>query len=112
MPQVNAHQFGFLEAPIAALSIGTNYVTRTLPVCRNALLEMLDTEPVPRDTIRNIRSPSITLRVTLVGQKMGREISAHTLLDSGAEGIIFDSSFAKCNELTLCTLAKPILSRM
>ena len=109
MPQVSAHQFGFLEAPIAALSIGTNYVTRTLPVCRNALLEMLDTEPVPRDTIRNIRSPSITLRVTLVGQKMGREISAHTLLDSGAEGIIFDSLFAKCNELTLCTLAKPIL---
>ena len=89
-------------------SIGTNYVTRTLPVHRNALLEMLDSEPVPHDTIRNIRSPSITLRVTLVGQKTGREISARALLDSGAEGIIVDHAFAKRNKLTLRTLAKPI----
>ena len=48
------------------------------------------------------------LRVTLVGQKMGREISARTLLDSGAEGIIVDHKFAKRNKLTLHTLAKPI----
>ena len=79
-----------------------------LPVCRNALLEMLDSEPVPCDTIRNIRSPSITLRVTLVGQRTGREISAHALLDSGAEGIIIDHEFVKRNKLTLRTLAKPI----
>ena len=46
---------------------------------------MLDSEPVPGDTIQNRRSPSITLRVTLVGKKSGREISACALLDSGAE---------------------------
>ena len=49
------------------------------------------------------------LRVTLVGQKMGREISAHALLDSGTEGINVDHEFAKHNKLTLRTLAKPIL---
>ena len=48
------------------------------------------------------------LRVTLVGQKMGKEISAHALLDSGTKGIIVDHKFTKCNKLTLCTLAKPI----
>ena len=70
-----------------------------LPVCQNALLETLDSEPVPRDTIRNIRSPLITLRVTLVGQKTGREISACALLDSGAEGIIVDHEFVTCNNI-------------
>ena len=48
------------------------------------------------------------LRVTLVGQKTGREISARALLDSGAKGIIVDHEFAKRNKLTLRTLAKPI----
>ena len=48
------------------------------------------------------------LRVTLVRQKMGREISARALLDSGAKGIIVDHEFAKHNKLTLHTLAKPI----
>ena len=46
--------------------------------------------------------------MTLVGQKTGRKISARALLDSSAEGIIVDHEFAKCNKLTLCTLAKPI----
>ena len=69
---------------------------------------MFDSEPVPRDMIRNIRSPSITLRVTLVGQKTGREISARALLNSGAEGIIVDYAFAKTNKLTLQTLLPPI----
>ena len=39
---------------------------------------------------------------------MGREISAHALLDSGAKGIIVDHEFAKRNKLTLHTLTKPI----
>jgi Retroviral aspartyl protease len=39
---------------------------------------------------------------------MGREISAHALLDSSAEGIIVDHEFAKRNKLTLHTLTKPI----
>jgi hypothetical protein len=55
---------------------------------------MLDSEPVPGDTIQNRRSPSIVLRVTLVGKKSGREISARALLDSGAEGIIINEDFA------------------
>jgi hypothetical protein len=49
--------------------------------------------------------------VTLVGKKSGREISAHTLLDSGAEGIIIDHDYTKSHNLTLRTLVKPILVR-
>ena len=77
-------------------------------VNRYSLLETLDSEPVPGDTIRNKRSPSITLRVTLVGKKSGHEISAHALLDSGAEGIIIDQDFATRNNLTLRTLVNPL----
>ena len=68
----------------------------------------MDSEPVPSDTIRNKRSPSITLRVTLVGRKSGREISARALLDSGAEGIIIDHDYTKKHSLTLRTLVNPI----
>jgi hypothetical protein len=46
--------------------------------------------------------------VTLVGQKSGQEISARTLLDSGAEGIIIDYTFAKKHNLTLRNLVRPI----
>ena len=77
-------------------------------VNRYSLLEMLDSEPVPGDTIRNKRSPSITLRVTLVGKKSGHEISARALLDSRAEGIIIDQDFATRNNLTLRTLVNPL----
>jgi hypothetical protein len=45
---------------------------------RFSLLEMLDSEPIPGDTIQNRRSPSIVLRVTLVGKKSGQE-SVHML---------------------------------
>jgi hypothetical protein len=48
------------------------------------------------------------LRVTLVGKKSGREISARALLDSGAEGIIIDEDFAQQNKLTLRTLVNPL----
>jgi hypothetical protein len=48
------------------------------------------------------------LRVTLVGQKTGREISARTLLDSSVEGIIVNYAFAKKHQLTLQTLLRPI----
>jgi hypothetical protein len=75
---------------------------------RSPLLETVDSEPVPGDTIRNIRSPSITLRVTLVGKLTGREINARALLDSGAEGIIIDQDFATRNKLTLRTLVTPL----
>jgi hypothetical protein len=68
----------------------------------------LDSDPVPGDTIRNIRSPSIVLRVTLVGKHSGHEISARALLDSGAEGIIMDKTFADRHQLTLRTLTQPL----
>ena len=80
--------------PPAALSVGTLRLSRSCFQNRYSLLETLNSEPVPGDTIRNRRSPSITLRVTLVGKKSGREISACALLDSGAEGIIVDHDFA------------------
>jgi hypothetical protein len=90
-----------LTRPIATLSIGTSYGTSMFSVRRSHLLETLDSEPVPCDTICNIRSPSITLRKTLVGQKTGQEISACALLNSGAEGIIVNYAFAKKHQLTL-----------
>jgi len=68
------------------------------------LLEMLRAEHVPENTIQNRQAPSIILRVTLVGKRSGREISARTLLDSSAEGIIADDGFMHANGLTLRTL--------
>src|SRR6266404_6274180 len=97
---------GFLVSPIAALSIGSLSVS-----CSHvnaSLFETSDSTPVPGDTIRNIRSPSIVLRVTLVGHKLGKEISAKALLDSGAEGIIIDHAFAMKHKLTLRSLLKPL----
>jgi len=72
------------------------------------LFETSDSTPVPGDTIQNIQSPSIVLRVTLVGHKSRKEISARALLDSGAEGIIIDHAFATKNNLTLQSLLKPL----
>ena len=46
--------------------------------------------------------------MTLVGKKSGWEISAHALLDSGAEGIIINHDYAKSHKLTLRTLVEPI----
>src|SRR6267154_4092925 len=48
------------------------------------------------------------LQVSLVGKHSGKEISARALLDSGAEGMIINSSFAKCHKLTLRQLRKPL----
>jgi hypothetical protein len=90
------------------LSVRTTVLKTPSFVNRFSLLETIDSEPVPGDTIRNIQSPSITLRVTLVGKKLNREISAHALLDSGAEGIIIDQDFATGNKLTLRNLVHPL----
>ena len=90
------------------LSDRTLGIYSTVTANQFSLLETFDSDPVPGDTIRNIRSPSITLRVSLVGKKSGREISAHALLDSGAEGIIIDQDFATRNKLTLQTLVTPL----
>src|SRR6267154_2891802 len=48
------------------------------------------------------------LQVSLVGKHSGKEISARALLDSGAEGMIINSSLAKCHELTLRQLKQPL----
>ncbi len=55
----------------------------TLPMCPFSA----PIPPVPGDTIRNIQSPSIVLRVTLVGHKSGKEISAKALLDRNTGGL-------------------------
>ena len=44
----------------------------------------------------------------LVGKHSGKEISARALLDSSAEGMIINSSFAKRHKLTLRQLRKPL----
>ena len=101
--------WGFLRNPAVALSVGSCIVPRlSIYVNSHNLLETLDSEPVPRDTIWNKWSPSITLRVTLVGKTLGREISAKALLNSGAEGIIIDHKFVRRHNLTLWTLVHPI----
>jgi hypothetical protein len=68
----------------------------------------LNSASVPKGTIQNIRSSSVTLRVLLIGTQSGKKISANTLLDSGAEGMIIDSTFAKNHSLTLRTLRTPL----
>jgi hypothetical protein len=60
-----------------------------------AILDTLDLDPVSPEVIRNIRSPSIALRVFLVGKISGKEISACVLVDSGTEGMIIHENFAK-----------------
>jgi Aspartyl protease len=48
------------------------------------------------------------LRVSLVGKQSQKKISASALLDSGAEGIIINTTFAQKNKLTLRTLKHPL----
>jgi hypothetical protein len=79
-----------------------------LPIHHVTLLDTLDSEPVPKGTIRNIRAPSVTLRVSLVGKQSQKKISASALLDSGAEGMIINTTFAQKNKLTLRTLKHPL----
>ena len=55
----------------------------------------------------NRQTPSITLHVELIGKISGRKISAQALLDSGAEGIIINSRFAKTHNLTLLPIPHP-----
>jgi hypothetical protein len=46
--------------------------------------------------------------VSLIGKHSGKEISARTLVDSGAEGMIINNDFTKKNNLTLRELKKPL----
>ena len=56
---------------------------------------------------RNRQTPSITLDVNIIGRITGRQIGARALLDSGAEGIIMHSQFARTHRLTLKPLQNP-----
>ena len=79
-----------------------------LSIWELSLLDTVDSEPVSRGTIQNIRSPSVTLNVSLVGQQSQKRISARALLNSGAEGMIINHSFAQKHNLTLHTLCSSL----
>jgi gag-polyprotein putative aspartyl protease len=100
--------FRFLRRSTAALSVGTVRFPTHATLNRYAILDTLDSDPVSPEVIRNIRSPSIALRVFLVGKISGKEISARALVDSGAEGMIIHENFAKQHKLTLQTLRQPL----
>ena len=87
--------------------MGTVCLPRSAFLNRFETLATLDSAPVTSDVVRNIRSPSIAIRVELVGRISGKVISARALLDSGAEGLIIHEHYAKNNRLTLRTLVKP-----
>jgi hypothetical protein len=53
MPSVSPYPQGFLKCPTAALSVRTLCLSSSGFVNRYSLLEMLDSEPVPGDTIQN-----------------------------------------------------------
>src|SRR5580658_5045272 len=83
-------------------------VPKPLPIHRITLLDTLDSEPVPKGTIQNIRAPSVMLRVFLVGKRSQKKISASALLDSGAKGMIINTTFSQKHKLTLRTLKHPL----
>jgi len=64
---------------------------------------------VPVDTIQNIRSPSIRVKVRIVCH--GRKIDAHAILNSGAEGVYCNISFINAHKIPTITLAKPVYPR-
>ena len=108
-PTFHPSLWEFLKCPPSALSVGTLQLSRSCFQNRYSLLEMLNSEPVPGDTIWNKWSPSTTLRVTPVGKKSGWEISAQALLDSGAvRGSLWIMTYAIWNNLTLQTLVNPL----
>ena len=57
---------------------------------------------------KNIRSPSIALKVYLIGKLSGKQISAKALLDSGAEGMIIHERFVERNHLSTKKLTRPL----
>src|SRR5712675_2124089 len=96
-PKTQVSSPGFLRGSTDTLSVGTIHLPCSAFMNRFAILDTLDSDPVPPDVVRNIRSPSIAIRVKLVGKVSGREISACALLDSGAKGLIIHEDYAKRN---------------
>jgi len=72
-------------------------------------LQVPKTPHVPVNTIRNIRSLSIRVKVRIICH--GRKINAHAILDSGAKRIYCNISFINAHKIPTSTLAKPIYPR-
>ncbi|KAF5347540.1 hypothetical protein D9758_014500 [Tetrapyrgos nigripes] len=53
--------------------------------------------------------PSIELKTELIGKITGRKIDAIALLDSGAEGVIINNTFAQKHHLNQIPIEKPFL---
>jgi len=83
------------------------------PSCCNSSdlrnLQVPKTPHVPVDTIQNICSPSIWVKVQIVCHR--RKIDAHAILDSGAKGVYCNISFINAHKIPTSTLAKPIYPR-
>jgi len=77
--------------------------------CNSSNLQVPKTPHVPVDTIRNIHSPSIQVKVRIICH--GRKIDAHAILDSGAKGVYCNISFINTHKIPTNTLAKPIYPR-
>jgi len=83
------------------------------PSCCNSSnlrnLQVPKTPHVPIDTIRNIRSPSIQVKVRIVCHR--RKIDAHAILDSGAEGVYCNILLINAHKIPTNPLVIPIYPR-
>jgi len=72
-------------------------------------LQVPKTPHVPIDTIWNIHSPSIRVKVRIICHR--RKIDAYAILDSGAKGVYCNISFINAHKIPTNTLARPIYPR-
>lgn len=56
---------------------------------------------------RNRQTPSLELYLEFIGKNTGRKIVANALIDSGAEGLIINASFAKSHHFSLLPVPAP-----
>jgi hypothetical protein len=70
---------------------------------------MVKSPHVTPEMIQNIRAPSIRIKVQIVNN--GRQIDAHAILDSGAEGIYYNKSFIDKHKIPTHTLEHPVYAR-
>ena len=70
---------------------------------------MVKSPHVTPETIRNIRAPSIRIKVRIVNN--GRQIDAYAILDSGAEGVYCNKSFIDKHKIPTHTLEHPVYAR-
>ena len=59
--------------------------------------------------IRNIRAPSICMNIRIIHNE--KQIDAHALLDSGAEGLYRNTKFIQKHQLPLEPLTTPVYPR-